>query len=178
MVQRLEKLQMDLKVIGGMKPYSAINYIRKGVDYEEYLREIAQVRKIDYEEMIEILDELMLSAKEFTSYEAWFLHMEDVKRELMIQQKQDPGEAVTLSTFHGVKGLEYDHVFITDVNEGMIPYRKSVLEADIEEERRLFYVGVTRTKKELTLCHCGQINNREMLPSRFLGEFFGETKRT
>lgn len=66
--------------------------------------------------------------------------------------------------------------FITDVNEGMIPYRKSVLEADIEEERRLFYVGVTRTKKELTLCHCGQINNRETVPSRFLGELFGDKK--
>lgn len=89
MVQRLEKLQMDLKVIGGMKPYSAINYIRKGIAYEDYLREMAQIRKIDYEEMTEILDELMLSAKEFTSYEAWFLHIEDVKHELMMQQKQD-----------------------------------------------------------------------------------------
>lgn len=174
MVQRLEKLQMDLKVIAGMKPYSAVNYIRKGIDYEDYLREMAQVRKIDYEEMTEILDELMLGAKEFSNYEAWFLHMEDVKRELMLQQKADQTEAVTLSTFHGVKGLEYDHVFITDVNEGVIPYRKSVLEADIEEERRLFYVGVTRTKKELTLCHCGQISNRETVPSRFLGELFGE----
>ena len=180
MVQRLEKLQMDLKVIADMKPYSAVNYIRKGVDYESYLQEMAQVRKIDYEEMTEILDELMLGAKEFTSYEAWFLHIEDVKRELMMRQEQAGAqtEAVTLSTFHGVKGLEYDHVFIIDVNEGMIPYRKSVLEADLEEERRLFYVGVTRTKKELTLCRCGQINNRESVPSRFLGELFGETEGT
>ena len=175
MVKRLEKFAMDLKVIAGMQPFSAVNYIRKAVDYESYLAEISRERNIDYEEMIEILDELQLSAKNFTSFEAWFLHMEDVRRELaeQVYQQQD-GEAVTLSTFHGVKGLEYDHVFIVDVNEGLIPYRKSVLEADIEEERRLFYVGVTRAKKELTLCHCGQINNREVKPSRFLGELFGE----
>ncbi|SCI30095.1 ATP-dependent DNA helicase pcrA [uncultured Roseburia sp.] len=172
MVQRLEKLQMDLKVIEGMKPYSAVNYIRKGIDYESYLQEISQVRKIDYEELLEVLDELQLGAKNFTIYEAWFLHMEDVRRELNQQQKEQT-EAVTLSTFHGVKGLEYDYVFITDINEGIIPYRKSVMDADIEEERRLFYVGMTRAKKELTLCRCGQINNRETAPSRFLEEIFG-----
>ncbi len=177
MVKRLEKFAMDLKVIAGMQPFSAVNYIRKAVDYESYLAEISRERNIDYEEMIEILDELQLSAKNFTSFEAWFLHMEDVRRELTEQLNQQKNtEAVTLSTFHGVKGLEYDYVFIVDVNEGLIPYRKSVLEADIEEERRLFYVGVTRAKKELTLCHCGQINNRDAKPSRFLGELLGEEK--
>ena len=51
MVQRLEKLQMDLKVIAGMRPYSAINYIRKGVAYEDYLREYAEVRRIPFEDL-------------------------------------------------------------------------------------------------------------------------------
>lgn len=174
MVQRLHKLFADIRMLSEMKPYSAVNYIRKAIDYESYLQEIAQIRHIDYEEMLSILDELQTGAKPFTTYEAWFLHMEDVKEKLMMRQQEMEQEAVTLSTFHGVKGLEYDYVYIPDLNEGILPYRKSVLDADIEEERRLFYVGMTRTKKELTLCHCGQINNREMNPSRFLGEIFPE----
>lgn len=172
MVERLDKLETDIRLLARMQPYAAVNYIRQGIGYDEYLREMSRERSIDYCELTEILDELQTGAKEFTSYEAWFLHMDDVKNELIRQQKQYQEDAVTLSTFHGVKGLEYDYVFITDVNEGMIPYRKSVLDADIEEERRLFYVGVTRSKKELTLSSCGQINNHEMSPSRFLEELF------
>lgn len=170
MVQRLHKLEGDLEMIRQMKPYSAVNYIRKAVDYEGYLREIAQIRHIDYEELITVLDELQEGARPFTTYEAWYLHMDDVKEKLKHRQEEMETEAVTLSTFHGVKGLEYDYVYIPDINEGILPYRKSVLDADIEEERRLFYVGITRSKKELTLCHCSQINNREMKPSRFLDE--------
>ena len=170
MVQRLHKLEGDLEMLRQMKPYSAVNYIRKAVDYEGYLREIAQIRHIDYEELITVLDELQEGARPFTTYEAWYLHMDDVKEKLKHRQEEMETEAVTLSTFHGVKGLEYDYVYIPDINEGILPYRKSVLDADIEEERRLFYVGITRSKKELTLCHCSQINNREMKPSRFLDE--------
>ena len=62
------------------------------------------------------------------------------------------GDAVTLATLHSAKGLEFERVYLIDVNEGMTPYKKAVLEPDIEEERRLFYVGMTRAKEKLTLC--------------------------
>ena len=178
MIERLNKFRKDLKVIAGLRPYSAIMYIRKSVDYESYLKEICEIRRMDYEELEGILDEVMASAKNFTTFQAWFLHMDDVREQLVNQEshgREVDGkkiDAVTLSTFHGVKGLEYDHVYITDINEGFLPYRKSVLDADIEEERRLFYVGMTRAKKELTLCHCGQIQNKEVMASRFLSELF------
>lgn len=176
MVDRLQKLQRDLKVIAGLRPYSAILYIRKSVEYESYLEEIAQMRNMEYEELESILDEVMLTAKEFTTFEAWFLHMEDMREQLSKEMHTKQIEAVTLSTFHGAKGLEYDHVYIIDINEGILPYRKALLDADLEEERRLFYVGMTRAKKELVLIHCGKIQNKEMEPSRFLEELKANQK--
>ena len=170
MLERLHKLQKDLKVIAGLRPYSAILYIRKSVDYESYLREICDIRRMDYEELEVILDEVMNSAKNFTTYEAWFLHMDDMREQLSKEMNEKKTDAVTLSTFHGVKGLEYDYVYIIDINEGILPYKKSVLDLDVEEERRLFYVGITRTKKELNLCHSGQVQNKAMSASRFLQE--------
>ena len=115
------------------------------------MREICDIRRMDYEELEVILDEVMNSAKNFTTYEAWFLHMDDMREQLSKEMNEKKTDAVTLSTFHGVKGLEYDYVYIIDINEGILPYKKSVLDLDVEEERRLFYVGITRTKKDLNL---------------------------
>lgn len=69
------------------------------------------------------------------------------------KQRAESAEGVTVSTLHSVKGLEYDKVYLLDVNEGVMPYQKAVLAEAIEEERRMFYVGMTRARKELTLCY-------------------------
>ncbi|MFQ9151680.1 MAG: 3'-5' exonuclease [Blautia sp.] len=58
---------------------------------------------------------------------------------------------MTLTTLHSSKGLEFPVVFIVDINEGTIPHRKATLEADLEEERRMFYVGMTRARERLHL---------------------------
>lgn len=172
MVQRLEKLAMDLNVIAGMRPFSAINYIRRGVAYEDYLREYADQRRIPFEDLTEILDELQANAKGFDSFDAWFEHIDKLQEELATQAQQTKtGEdAVFLSTLHSAKGLEYKTVFLVDVNEKIMPYKKAVLDADMEEERRMFYVGMTRAKERLYLLHSEQIHNKEMEPSRFLEE--------
>ena len=172
MVQRLEKLQMDLQVIAKMRPFSAINYIRKGIAYEDYLREYADYRRISFEDLLEVLDELQANAKGFESYEAWFSHIEELEQELERQnhERKEQKDAVSLCTLHSAKGLEYRYVFLIDVNEKIMPYRKAVLDADLEEERRMFYVGMTRAKEKLYLLHAKQIHNKEMEPSRFLRE--------
>ena len=179
MVQRLEKLQMDLKVIAGMRPYSAINYIRKGVAYEDYLREYAEVRRIPFEDLADVLDELQENARGFETFEAWFEHIEQLREELEEQAKSyKVTEGVNLSTLHSSKGLEYDTVFLVDVNENVMPNKKAVLDADLEEERRMFYVGMTRAKKRLYLLWSHQIRNKDMDPSRFLTECeSAQTKR-
>ena len=87
-----------------------------------------------------------------------------------VQAEQDHRAGVTISTLHAVKGLEYDIVYILNVNEGSIPYRKAVLAEAVEEERRLFYVGMTRAKKKLVLSYVRHQYEKEREPSRFLEE--------
>ena len=78
--------------------------------------------------------------------------------------------AVSLMTMHGAKGLEYDTVFIIGSNEGVIPYKKAILDADIEEERRMFYVAMTRAKRKLVISYVKTKNGKELSPSRFVEE--------
>lgn len=172
MVQRLEKLDMDLEVLSKMRPYSAVNYIRKAVAYEDYLTAFAAERKMQKEDLLDILDELQEGTRGFDTFDAWLAHIEQVQREWREQfrKKNCPDAAIRLSTLHASKGLEFDTVFIIDVNEGIVPYKKAVLEQDLEEERRMFYVGMTRAKNRLYLLHSGQIHNKGMAPSRFLEE--------
>ena len=172
MVQRLEKLYMDLKVIAGMRPFSAVNYIRKGVAYEDYLLEYANERRISFDDMTDVLDELQENARGFETFDDWLAHIEHLQEEMENQviDLSSERDAVMFSTLHSAKGLEYQTVFLVDVNEGIMPYKKAVLEPDLEEERRMFYVGMTRAKERLYLLASRQIHNKEMEPSRFLME--------
>ena len=173
MVQRIDKLESDLKIMKNMRPYAAINFIRHGMEYEEYLKEYAQFRRMKQEELLETLEELQESARNFKTHLEWLAHIEEYRKALEEQwqeQKQEE-DAVTLSTLHSSKGLEFRQVFILDVNEEVIPHRKAVLEPDIEEERRLFYVGMTRARKKLHLFCIRERYGKRMEPSRFLEVF-------
>ena len=172
MAERIEKLHYDIKMLEKLSPYAAINYIRHGIGYEEYLIEYAEYRNLNKEDLFDILDELQASAKGFKNYEAWELHMQEYAEELRIKakQKNENPNAVTLATLHSAKGLEFKYVFIMDVNEGIIPYKKALLEQEIEEERRLFYVGMTRAIEHLTICAAKEIHNKPTEVSRFIAE--------
>ena len=165
-------MQNHLRIIGKLNPYAAVNFIRKAVGYEDYLQDYAAYRKIRPDELTEILDEIHESTKGKNSLEEWEAHIGEYGKMLEEQsQKQDKQpEGVVISTLHRVKGLEFPNVFILNVNEGSIPYRKAVLPEAVEEERRLFYVGMTRASKELTLCHVKRQFERMKDPSRFLKE--------
>lgn len=178
MQERLEQFEDDLSALSHMTPYAAINYIRKAIGYDEFLEEYAQFRHIKVEELYEILDELLDLAKPFQNYKEWFENMEQYALELekQVKKKKDVQEdAVAFVTMHGSKGLEYDIVFIVDVNEGIIPHQKAVLEEDIEEERRMFYVAMTRAKKELYIYFAKERFSKEFTMSRFLAELLDNT---
>ena len=172
MCDRLTTLETHLKILGTLSPFAAINFIRKGMGYEEYLREYAQYRKIKPEELLETLDRIHESTRGLKTLAQWETYIEEYTRRLTEQarKQKDHREGVIVSTLHAVKGLEFDIVYILNVNEGSIPYRKAVLAEAVEEERRLFYVGMTRAKKKLVLAWVKRQYEKEREPSRFLEE--------
>ncbi len=170
MLDRIDRMETDLKLLSRMTPYAAINYIRRGIGYEEYLAEYAKSRRMKQEELTDLLDEIQQSAKPYKTCEEWFAHIEEYKEKLE-EKRQDyrqHGDAITLATLHGSKGLEFREVFLVDINEGVIPHRKAALEADLEEERRLLYVGMTRAKDRLHIFYTRQRYGKLAEPSQFL----------
>lgn len=176
MVERIEHFQEDLKMLARMRPYAAVNFVRKGIGYDDYIREYARYRGIREEEFFEILEELLEESKKFDRFEAWYTYIEEYEEELRQQAgKRARGEeedAVMLLTMHGAKGLEYDCVFIPDANEGVVPHSKSVLEVDMEEERRMFYVAMTRAKRHLHISYLQERFHKAVDASRFVEEMF------
>ena len=172
MCDRITTLETHLRILKTLPPYAAVNFIRKGMKYDEYLQDFAAFRKLRPEEFMEAADRIQETAMQMKNLDEWKEYMEAYTEKLREQaRKQDrKKEGVTLSTLHRVKGLEYDRVLIMNVNEDSMPYKKAVLEEAVEEERRLFYVGLTRARKELTLCYVRRQFEKERQPSRFLAE--------
>ena len=172
MLDRIDQLELDLRILSRMAPYGAIQYIRKSIGYDEFLEEYALKRKMKYEELQEILGQIEEQAKEFKTIEEWFEHIEkystELKRQAEFQTIQK--DAVKFMTMHGAKGLEFDTVFIIGANEKIIPYKKAETLQEIEEERRLFYVAVTRAKKKLVISYTKEKSGKPMEPSRFVTE--------
>lgn len=175
---RIERLQYDLKMMSRMGPFAAINYIRHVIGYEEYLKEYAGFRRMNVEDLLEVLSDLQESAREYHTYEEWFIYIEKYTEEMeqLKKRQQEVKDGVHLTTMHSSKGLEYEKVFILDAAEGITPYKKAVLEPDLEEERRMFYVAMTRAKKELTICWTKKVGSHEKKPSRFLEEMQEEVR--
>lgn len=183
MVERLEEFQEHLKLIAGMRPYAAVNFIRRGVGYDDYIREYADYRGIRAEDMYEILDELQEASRNYRSFEEWFeyirIYGEELKKQREKSRRMRNGQgqkedAVEIMTMHGAKGLEYECVFIPDANEGTMPHNKAVLNVDMEEERRMFYVAMTRARNHLHIYYLRERFNKEVSVSRFVEEILGE----
>ncbi len=173
MLKRVEQLEYDLAMLANMTPFAAIQYIKRGIGYEDFLKEYADKRRMNADELMDILDEIHESARGFNTYGDWFSHMEDYRDELKKQafiNRRNEIEGINIMTMHSSKGLEFPTVFLVDVNEGIAPHKKAVLPESIEEERRLFYVAMTRAKERLYLFSCKQRYNKVMQPSRFIAE--------
>ncbi|MBQ1193289.1 MAG: ATP-dependent helicase [Lachnospiraceae bacterium] len=179
-VDRINHFEYDIMMLEKMTPYAAISYIRRGIGYDEFVEEYADTRRINKDELMDILDELEEAARGHKTYQEWFKHIEEYSDNLKKQaSKQNENEdAVELATMHGSKGLEYKTVFIMDVNEGVSPYKKALLDADIEEERRLFYVAMTRAKDELNILYVKERFGKKVKPSRFIKEIVGDENET
>jgi DNA helicase II / ATP-dependent DNA helicase PcrA len=84
-----------------------------------------------------------------------FLEQITLDNEREDEEEEEPGDAVTLITMHSCKGLEFPHVYIVGLEDGLLPHSRSKVEGTLDEERRLFYVAVTRAMNTLSISHCG-----------------------
>ena len=170
MMDRIDQFEWDVKMLAKMAPYAAIQYIRKRIGYDDFLRDYAFSHNIPRTDLTDVIQEIAEAARPYRTLEEWFRHVEEYTHILQEKQKKDNPEGVRLMTIHAAKGLEFHTVFILDANEGRIPYKKARTDAQTEEERRLFYVAMTRAREKLTVCYVKTKSAKETAPSRFVDE--------
>ena len=162
----IEELHTNLLILSKLKTSDAIKYIRKNIGYNGHIVDISDYRKLNSIGLFEIADELTEAAKQFDCPQDFVSH---AKSALEAAKKQpEASECCTLTTLHSAKGLEFEKVFIAGVVEDVLPHLYSKTPSEIEEERRLFYVGVTRAKNELYLSVLKSRYDKQCTPSRFL----------
>lgn len=175
MLHNIRKMEYDINRMKKMDIFAAINYVRKGVGYDDFLRKYAVSQNASVEEYLKMADEIQKRMGMFASLEQLENHI-DSYRELSRTSNSNAGKeqcGVHIMTYHASKGLEFDTVFLPDCNEGTIPYRKSSTQEQIEEERRLFYVAMTRAKERLCIMYLdGEKGNRHLV-SRFVRDAKG-----
>lgn len=128
--------------------------------------------------MVERIEQLEYDLKMIKTMDAWYAHMKEYGERLKqkAQDQTSKPEGVALMTMHSSKGLEFQVVYIMDANEGITPHRKAMLDADMEEERRMFYVAMTRAKDRLHVYYVKERYGRRQEASRFIGEYLEPSK--
>ena len=168
--EHLENLRIDLNQIRRKNPYDGLRYIRKVIGYDEYLEEFAAYRRTSAQVLMEIADEVMETAKDCGDVRMFRDRLEEMSRQMKEQagKQEQQRKGVQLMTMHGAKGLEFKAVFLPTLVEGVVPHEKGM--EQIEEERRLFYVAMTRTEEKLCLSAVRKRYDKDTGPSRFLME--------
>ena len=168
--ENLENLRIDLNQIRKRTPYDALKYIRKVIGYDEYLEEFAAYRRTSAQVLQEIADEIMETAKDCADVRSFREQLERLSLQMKEQsrKKGQKRNGVALMTMHGAKGLEFRAVFLPSLVEVIVPHEKGM--DTVAEERRLFYVAMTRASEKLCLSAILQRYEKERKPSRFLAE--------
>lgn len=183
-VKTINDLDIDISYVKGLNPKNAISYIRTTLDYDRYILDYCTNRKIKINGLIEILNELESSATNFKTIQEYLDHIERVKSEIVDNKNNKETDGVIFTTMHSAKGLEFKNVYIIGANEGTIPHEKSYEIDDeekkndqIEEERRLMYVAITRAEENI--CISSPINKygKRVSKSRFVEDIKAPTKK-
>lgn len=177
--KNLEELYIDLNYVRGLSPQYGISYIRTTLDYDRYILDYCHERRIKSQQIVEILDELEAAAGPYRTILDFFKHIDQVREEVKKNADKTVGSSlatsadkgVVLTTMHSSKGLEFDNVYIVGVNEGIVPYQLGDdSKLDIEEERRLLYVAITRAKRFLVISSPLKRFGKKIGQSQFLKE--------
>lgn len=173
MKQHILKFEYDLKRMQKMDVYAAVNYIRKGIGYDNFLKKKAFELGIKADEYLKMADDIQNRMGEFACMEELQNHIDNYRQQISNSTKSNNDKkknGVHIMTYHASKGLEFETVYLPDCNEGIIPYRKSITNEEIEEERRLFYVAMTRAKEKLNILYVDGDKDNRHLVSRFVKE--------
>lgn len=174
MAAQLVQFFRQLDRLGGMIPFGAVEYIRREIGYDRYIKEYAAGRSISPEPFYELLDRLQEESALFTAAADW-IKARDALLSRGDKPKDYPAEKgpLALMTMHGAKGLEFDRVYLPFLNEEEIPGSRGLQKEQIEEERRLLYVAMTRARSLLWMSCRARKKGGQSRPSRFLQEIDG-----
>lgn len=183
LIKIINDMQFDIKMLSHMSTYAAVNYILKGIGYEDYINEEIIRKRLNKEEVYAKLTEIKTLSRKYMDIKQWLKYIDEQAEKTEQENKSDKRQgnqknsdekdsagAVNIYTMHSCKGLEFKAVFIMDVCEGIIPYNKAVLDNEIEEERRLMYVAMTRAKEKLYLVYPIKRYGHDTAASRFISE--------
>lgn len=177
----IDQFEVDIKMMEHMAPYAALQYIRKKIGYDEFLKKYGEEHNIPFDQMLEVMKLFEERCKEYRTYQELLDHIDSYSKELENQEKNHKAtnktdqEKIQLMTMHASKGLEFESVYIIHANEGEIPYQKAKTDGELEEERRMFYVAMTRAKDKLIISYILEKNGKSICSSRFVNEILGSS---
>ena len=165
-----ERLEKHLETLSQLSPKEAILFIRKEIGYEKYLEEFAKKKNKDFTEWWESLEEITAMSESYTNLDAFFRFITEFNRRALERRKPEEEKGLRFMTYHSAKGLEFDEVFLPDCIEGIIPDGRAKKAAELEEERRSFYVALTRARKGIHIYVTKTRYSKKTSPSRFIPE--------
>ena len=165
--KKIDDLRKEILYLNKMSLGSAIQYIISTMGYIDYLREYSNKYGQSLDDLEDVLEEFKGAAEGFKTITEFLIHVNNVEEQIESSKAVEDG--VILSTIHGVKGMEFNNVYIINCNEEVIPH-KSSMEENIEEERRLFYVAITRAINNLYVFSPKTIRGKFRETSRFIAE--------
>ncbi|SDZ04187.1 DNA helicase-2 / ATP-dependent DNA helicase PcrA [Proteiniborus ethanoligenes] len=175
-LDRIRSLKREFKSLSRKNPYEGISFIEKELEYANYLRDNCKSLGYSYESIKAIISNIKIIAKETKTIQEFLEKLNNMQRAIEDSRYNKGKNAVYLSTIHSAKGLEFEEIYMIDLVDGDFPSQASIEAFEegnyklLEEERRLFYVGMTRAKTVLDIITLSTMNNEEVQNSRFVKE--------
>ena len=167
--KNVRKFIEDMEILKTLSLSAFLAYLVNHMDYRKSVIDFADYNRYNPQELVSVLDEIIDSANDFNEFAEWYEYSKDYSF-TMNQSIDETKEGVHLMTMHGSKGLEFEHVFIIDANEDITPYAYQGIIEDEEEERRMFYVAMTRAKQYLHISYVDFIRSKKTKKSRFVND--------
>ena len=166
-IKYLTDLKKDLAFMKSLSISNSITYLLKKIGYEKFIlsQDSVEDKKSDYSGILEKAISILSEAENFDDIE---LLKSRYEKSLGASKSSSNADAVDLMTAHASKGLEFETVIIPDINEGNFPHGNMPDESSTEEERRIFYVAMTRAERKLFLFYINGKEKSRTVPSRFL----------